>query len=64
MGALDEARALVAADDHKDSKFARRGLIASHENSVIPRPDGLGRDPEARRGASAASMSCASSRDA
>ncbi len=40
MGALDEARALVAADDHKDLESARRGFIATRKDPVIPRPDG------------------------
>jgi alkyl sulfatase BDS1-like metallo-beta-lactamase superfamily hydrolase len=40
MGAIDEARALVAADDHKDLEFARRGFIATRADPVILRADG------------------------
>ena len=40
MDAIEEARALVAADDRKDLEFARRGFIATRADPVIPRPDG------------------------
>jgi len=42
MNALDEARALVAADDRKDFDFATRGFIATRTDPVIAR-DGGGR---------------------
>jgi len=42
MNALDEARALVAADDRKDFDFAERGFIATRTDPVIAR-DGGGR---------------------
>lgn len=40
MDAMDEARALVAADDRKDFDFAGRGFIATRADPVIKRPDG------------------------
>ncbi len=40
MSTLDEARALVAADDRKDFDFANRGFIATRQEKVIKRPDG------------------------
>lgn len=42
MNALDEAHALVAADDRKDFEFANRGFIATRVDPVIVR-DGGGR---------------------
>jgi len=40
MNKLDEARALVAADDRQDFDFASRGFIATRADPVIPRADG------------------------
>ncbi len=40
MPILEEARALVAADDRKDFEFAERGFIATRTDPVIARPDG------------------------
>ncbi len=40
MNAMDEARALVAADDRQDFDFASRGFIATRADPVIPRADG------------------------
>ncbi len=40
MIAMDEARALVAADDRQDFEFAARGFIATRKDPVIARADG------------------------
>jgi len=40
QGALDEARALVAADDRRDFEFAERGFIATLKDPKIKRADG------------------------
>ena len=40
MTTLDEARALVAADDRKDFDFASRGFIATRRDPVIKGPGG------------------------
>ncbi|MFO1013478.1 MAG: alkyl sulfatase dimerization domain-containing protein [Caulobacteraceae bacterium] len=40
MTTLEEARALVAADDRVDFDFAERGFIATRADPVIPRADG------------------------
>ena len=40
MTTLEEARALVAADDLKDFEFANRGFIATRQDPLIKRPDG------------------------
>jgi len=37
---LEEARALVAADDRKDFDFARRGFIATRKDPLVKRSDG------------------------
>ncbi|HEY4943411.1 MAG TPA: alkyl sulfatase dimerization domain-containing protein [Rhizomicrobium sp.] len=40
MTTLEEARALVAADDRKDFDFARRGFIATRKDPLVKRSDG------------------------
>ncbi len=40
MSTLEEARALVAADDRKDFEFAARGFLATCPDPIIRRPDG------------------------
>lgn len=40
MTTLEEARALVAADDRKDFDFAARGFIATRKDPLIKRHDG------------------------
>jgi alkyl sulfatase BDS1-like metallo-beta-lactamase superfamily hydrolase len=40
MSSLEEARALVAADDRKDFDFASRGFIATRTDPLIRRADG------------------------
>ncbi len=40
MSTLEEARALVAADDRQDFAFAERGFIATRTDPLIKRPDG------------------------
>lgn len=40
MGAIEEVRQLVAADDRRDFEFAERGFIATRIDPIIRRPDG------------------------
>ena len=40
MGAIEEVRQLVAADDRLDFEFAERGFVGTRKDPIIKRPDG------------------------